>query len=519
MISDSQKSKRIAKNTLLLYIRMLLLMVISLYTSRVVLGALGIVDYGIYNVVGGVVAMFSLISGSLSASITRFLNYEMGQGSTERLNTIFTSSITIQIVLSLFIVILAETIGLWFLNNQMQIPDIRMDAANWVYQLSIFAFVINLISVPYNAAIIAHEKMSAFAYIGLYEGVAKLVIAFLIIKSPYDMLITYAVLMGIVAITTRLIYGWYCGSHFDECKFRFEIDKTIFSKMFSFAGWNFIGAIAGVLRNQGVNVILNIFCGPVVNAARAVSNQVNNAIIGFVTNFTMALNPQISQSYSSGKHDYMKTLMFQGTKLSYYILLLISLPVIINTSYILTIWLDKYPPHSVMFVQLTLILSMWESIASPMSTGLLATGNIKWYQICVGGLNLLNLPASYVLLKLGFPPESVLVVAILVSQLALFMRLVFLRKLLGFSITDFLSSVYFKFIAVTILAAIFPLVLSVYWGVSFASFIVTTIICVTSTVFFTYFIGYKKDERKVIKGYIAGFIKNYCCPIKMKTHW
>lgn len=507
MISESQKSKRIAKNTLLLYVRMLLLMVISLYTSRVVLSTLGIEDYGIYNVVGGVVAMFSLISGSLSASITRFLNYEMGRGSVEKLKIIFASSVTIQLLLSLFIVVLAETIGLWFLNNQMQISDGRIVAANWVFQLSILTFIINLISIPYNAAIIAHEKMSAFAYIGLYEGVAKLIIAFLIIRSPYDMLITYAVLMGIVALSTRLIYGWYCGRNFTECRFRFEIDKTILSKMFSFAGWNFIGAIAGVLKNQGVNVILNIFCGPIVNAARAISDQVNNAVTGFVTNFTMALNPQITQSYSSGKYDYMKTLLFQGSKLSYYILLLLSLPIIINTSYLLTIWLDNYPPHSVMFVQLTLILSMWESIASPMSTGLLATGNIKWYQICVGGLNLLNLPVSYVLLNLGYPPESVLVVAILVSHLALFMRLVFIRKLLGFSIKEFLSSVYCRLIAVTLFATVLPLALSVYWNESFASFLVTTIICIISTIFFTYCIGYKKDEQKIIKGYLVRFIK------------
>lgn len=508
MMSDNSTSKRIAKNTLVLYFRMLFLMAISLYTSRVVLKALGIEDYGIYNVVGGFVAMFSIISGSLSASITRFLNYEMGLGISDRLKRIFSTSVTIQVILSFIVVLLAETIGLWFLNYKMQIPIARLEATNWVFQLSLITFAINLLSVPYNAAIIAHEKMTAFAYIGLFEGISKLGIAFLILNSNYDNLILYAILMCALSLIVRLVYGWYCNRNFVECKVSLIIDRSLLKEIFSFAGWNFIGAIAGVLRDQGGNVIINIFCGPTVNAARGISSQVNNAVSGFVTNFTMALNPQITQSYSSNNLNYMKTLIFQGSKFSYFVLLILSLPIIFNTSCILELWLDSYPIETVIFVRLTLILSMWESIASPMSTGLLATGNIKWYQILVGGLNLLNLPISYIYLKMGYAPEIVLVIAIVIGQANLFVRLLFIQKLLSFNFYDYIYNVYTKLVCVSVMSCITPSILSYFLTDSLISFILITITCVTSTFLSIYFLGCCKEERFFLKTQIIKRIKN-----------
>lgn len=507
MNDQQETSKRIAKNTLFLYVRMFFLMLISLYTSRVVLKALGVEDFGIYNVVGGVVAMFSVISGSLSASITRFLNYEMGTGNTYRLKHIFSSSVTTQLLLSLLIIVLGETIGLWFLNNKIVMAEERYFAANWVFQLSIITFIINLISVPYNAAIIAHEKMSAFAYIGIFEGLAKLGVAFLITVTPYDHLISYAVLMCFIAIAIRFTYGRYCGKHFEECNYSFTFDKNLLRDMFAFAGWNFIGAIAGILRDQGGNILLNLFCGPLVNAARGISSQVNHSVSGFVTNFTMALNPQITQSYSSGKRDYMQVLMFQGAKLSYFILLILSLPIIICTPYILHIWLGYYPEFSVSFVRLTLILSMWESIAAPVSTGLLATGNIKYYQICVGGLNLLNLPVSYFFLRYGFSPEIVLIVAIVISQLALFMRLYFVKTLLFFNIRTFIWEVYLKILAVTAIALAIPMLISFNCKENVFSFVVISIICILTTCFTVWKIGCKKEERVLVKDYAMKVFK------------
>ena len=491
-------SKRIAKNTLLLYVRMLLLMVISLYTSRVVLKALGIEDFGIYNVVGGVVGMFAIISGSLSASITRFLNYEMGKGSTSNLNHIFCSSVTIQLILSVIVLIVAETIGLWFLNEKMTIPEDRLIATNWVYHLSIFTFIINLISVPYNAVIIAHERMSVFAYIGIFEGLSKLIIAFTISISPIDNLITYSILMCCIAIVVRLVYGRYCKSHFEECKFKLVFDNKQLKEMFAFAGWNFIGAIAGVLREQGGNVILNLFCGPVINAAKGISSQVNNAVVGFVTNFTIALNPQITQSYSAGDRAYMQVLMYQGAKLAYCVLFILSLPIIINTPFILKLWLGNYPDYTVSFVRLTLLLSMWESIASPMSTGLLATGKIKWYQILVGGINLLNIPFSYFFLKLGFSPNIVLVVAIFLSQLALFLRLYFMRKLLGFNIKMFITQIYIRILIVSFLSASVSILVHKQMEPNFVGLIFTSTVCILITLLTIYVFGCNKTERNIV---------------------
>ena len=345
MSEVSSNSKRIVKNTLVLYFRMLFLMCISLYTSRVVLNALGVTDYGIYNVVGGVVALFSMLSGSLSASISRFLTFELGKNDEVKLKEVFSASIWIQFLLAAIIIILAETVGLWFLREKMVIPQNRFNAALWCYHISVATFAINLISVPYNAAIIAHEKMSIFAYISIFEGFAKLAIAFLISLSTQDRLLIYAVLMMGVAIIIRFIYGFVCKRNFKECSVHFYFSKSIFREMLNFAGWNFIGAASSVLRDQGGNVILNLFFGPVVNAARGIATQVNTAISSFSVNFMMALNPQITKSYASGNKEYMFNLIYRGGRLSFYLLLLLSLPVILNAHYILILWLILLSCH------------------------------------------------------------------------------------------------------------------------------------------------------------------------------
>lgn len=498
MSQTSDKNKRIAKNTLLLYFRMLFLMVISLYTSRVILNALGVEDFGIYNVVGGLVAMFSVISGSLSGAISRFITYELGKGDQSKLNKIFSASVTIQLLLSLIIVVLIESVGVWFLNAKMTIPEARMTAANWVFQLSIITFVINLISVPYNAVIIAHEKMSAFAYISILEAVGKLVIAFLMMYSPIDRLVYYAILMCAVAIIVRLAYGNYCTKHFSECTYHFLWDKEILYKMFGFAGWNFIGAASGVLRDQGGNVVINIFCGPTVNAARGIANQVNAAVSGFVNNFTIALNPQITKSYASGDRDYMMNLIYQGSRLSFYMLLFLSLPILLSTHYILVLWLRLIPEHSVAFIQLTLIFAMCESISYPLITAMLATGNIRNYQIVVGGLQLFNLPISYVLLRLGFIPETVLVVAIVLSQLCLLARLIMLRNLINISFWQFTKKVYFNIILVSFSASVAPWLISIYATETFVSFVLICIVSVLSSSLTIYFVGCSKKEQLMI---------------------
>lgn len=498
--SNNKNTRRIARNTLLLYVRMLLLMVISLYTSRIVLNSLGIDDYGIYNVVGGVVAMFSIVSGSLSASISRYITYELGKRSKESIHRVFCTSVNVQFILIGVVLFLMETIGVWFLNHKMIIPPQSIVAANWVFQFSIITFCFNLWSVPYNATIIAHEKMSAFAYISIFDAVAKLIIAFAITIIPKDRLIYYGLLVLIVSIIQRFLYTLYCRKNFEECKYEFYVDMSTTKEMFGFAGWNFIGASAVVLRDQGGNILLNLFFGPVVNAARGIAMSVNSAVYGFVSNFMVALNPQITKSYASDNHDYMFSLAFQGARLSFYILLILALPIIMTTPFLLHLWLGIVPEHASNFVRLVLIFTMSESLASPLITIMLATGNIRNYQILVGGIQLMNLPLCYLGLKLGLPPETVFVVAIFTSVLSEFARLIMLNKMVGLPIREFLDKVYFNVIAVALLSAIVPILVSMqYQNLDLISFVWICLISISCTVVTIYFVGCDKNDRLVIR--------------------
>lgn len=497
--ANLENSKRIAKNTLLLYVRMLLTMFVSLYTSRIVLNALGVEDFGIYNVVGGVVAMFSVLSGSLSSAISRFITFELGKGNKKRLNEIFSSAVSIQFALAITITIIAEAVGVWFLNTQMNIPQGRMFAANWVFQFSILTFGINLISIPYNACIIAHEKMSVFAYISILEVLGKLLIAFLILISPIDKLIIYAILMCIISLIIRFVYAHYCQKHFSECTFHFIYDKQLLKEMFGFAGWNFIGSASGVFRDQGGNIILNIFFNTTVNASRGIANQVYNAIFGFVANFMTALNPQITKSYAVGDYEYMMKLINKGCRFSCYLLFLLSLPILINTEYILTIWLKTVPEHSVLFVQLILIFSLSEAISKPLITAQLATGNIRNYQLVVGGLQMLNLPIAYVTLAMGGRPESIFIIAIIISQGCLYSRLYMLRNMIGLSACNFIKNVYSNIILVCIISSIIPIWTNNIIKDDLINFIITSLMSFLSCGFSIIFIGCDKGERAFLK--------------------
>lgn len=497
-MNNSTNNKRIAKNTILLYGRMLFLLLIGLYTSRVVLAALGVDDFGVYNVVGGIVAMFTMVSGALSAAISRFITYELGTGNSEKLKRVFSTSVTIQLIFSGILIVLAETIGLWFLNNKLVIPDARLFAAHWVFQLSIVTFIVNLISVPYNAAIIAHERMSAFAYISIIEAVAKLSVAWLITTTEHDKLILYAVLLAVIAVAVRMIYGSYCTRHFEECHIHLKLDSDLLKDMFSFAGWNMIGATSAILRDQGGNILINMFGGPAVNAARGIAFQINNALMGFVTNFQMALNPQIIKNYASQNRDYMMQLIFQGSRLSFYIFFLMALPVFVSTPYILRLWLTIVPEHTVLFVRLVIIFSLSEALSVSLKTAMYATGKVKTYQICVGGLQLLNFPVSYVLLRMGFMPEIIMVVAIAVSFLCLLARLIILKPMIGISPSKFMIKVFLNCSVVSILASILPIYLLSVFSQSFTSFITLSAISMLCSVVGILFAGCNKQERRMV---------------------
>lgn len=501
-------NKRIAKNTFLLYIRMLLLMLVSLYTSRVNLNALGITDFGIYGVVGGVVSMFYIVSNALIGSINRYLAFEIGRKNQERLNKVFCTAIGIQYIIVGVVFILAETIGLWFLNYKLIIPADRLVASNWIYQFSILSFCLDLMVIPYTAAIIAHEKMSAFAYISILTAVGKLIVAWTIIIAPIDRLIWFGALILINSTIIRSIYIYYCKKHFEECSCKFQFSVPIWKEMFGFAGWNFIGTIAAILRDQGGNILINLFAGPTVNAARSIANQVNNAVSGFADNFQTALKPQIIKSYAAGNLDYLYKLVFQGARFSYYILLVLTMPILCNTHYILQLWLGIIPDSSELFVQLILIFTMSESLAGPLITAMLATGNIRNFQIIVGGLNLLNIPFSYIALKLGAIPEAIIIVAIFISICCEIARIALLKRMIKMPAKDFLKKVYFNVIIVSLVSCLLPAYLHSQLAENFISFLLISITAIISTFTCILFIGCNKEERTFILSKVKLLFQN-----------
>ena len=505
MTQTSGTNKTIAKNTLLLYVRMLLLMAVMLYTSRVILNALGAEDFGIYNVVGGLVAMFAIISGSITVAISRFITFELGKGGKGDVGRVFASAVNVQICIAVAILILSETIGLWFLNNKMVFPESRAAATNWVFQLTMATFVVNLLSVPYNAVIIAHERMSAFAYISIVEAVLRLGIAFAISYTGYDKLIVYAVLMMLVSVAIRILYSVYCKRNFEECFYRFVFDRGILKNMFSYAGWTYIGASAALLRDQGGNILINMFFGPTVNAARGIAVQVQAAVNQFANNFTTALNPQITKNFAAEDYARVKFLIRVGTLASYFLLLLIALPILFNTPYIMKLWLKNVPADTVVFVRLALLFAMSEVISNPLMTAASASGNIRNYQLLVGGIQFLNFPVTYVLFRMGFPSATVLVVAIVLSQCCLAARLYVLRKMINLSAKTFMRECYLRICMVSLLAMIVPTIVSRWVDENFVGLLMSTFACTLSSSAIIYAVGCSHHEREIIHGKLRLF--------------
>lgn len=496
----SENSRRIAKNTLMLYVRMFFMLIVGLYTSRVVLGALGEQDYGVYNVIGGVVAMFSIISGALSSAVSRFITFEMGKGEGAQLNKVYSTAVMIQLALSLIIVALAEPLGLWFIDNKMTIDPSRTDAAVMVLHFSILSFVINLMSVPQMASITAHEKMSAYAYIGILDGILRLAVALVIASSSSDRLVLYAILMTLAVLVVRMSYGFYCRKHFPECRFRLVLDSSLIKEMFSFAGWNFIGVTSGVLRDHGGNILINVFFGTAVNAARGIAVQLSGTVQNFVLNFMTAVNPQITKSYASGDREYMLSLVRKSSRMSYYLLLLLVLPVLFNTEYILEIWLKEVPDQTVCFVQLFLIMALSESLSNPLVTAAQATGRIRRYQLTVGGIIMLNLPVSYLFLRSGCGPEVTVIVAIVISQICLAVRLLLLRGMIGLSVRTFLRKVYFNVAGVTAVSFILSMLSESIVPEGLWGFVSSVFLCMISAVLAVLFAGCSRTERQELKG-------------------
>ncbi len=502
MPTSQENNKRIAKNTVLLYVRTLLIMIISLYTSRVVLATLGVKDYGIYNVVGGVIAMFSVVSGSISNAISRFITFELGKGNTKKLNDIFCTSVNIEFIIAGIVLLLGETIGVWFLNTQMNIPEGRMYAANWVLQFSLLSFIIGLWSVPYNASIIAHEKMSAFAYVSILEASLKLLIVYMLVISPWDKLITYSILLSSVDLLIRIVYGVYCKIHFEECGYHFVWDRGLLKQMGGFSGWQFLTNTTWIINTQGINILLNIYYGVAINTARGVANQVDGAIMRFVTSFTTALNPQITKDYAKGDKDALYNLVCNGAKYTFFLMMLFQLPAILEANTLLHVWLKNVPEHAVTFLQLTMVGTMFNMLGNTQLTACLATGNIKRYTVVITLVGLSVFPLSWIGFALGFPPEWCYIAFIITYIAVLFARLFIMRGLIGCPIMLFVRKVFFKIVPVAILTAIIPIVFVSLVHPSFLRLVATVAICSICSLITIYTVGITSSERNVAIGFV-----------------
>ena len=495
MSDTSSANKRIAKNTLVLYVRMLFTMGISLFTSRVILQTLGVEDYGISSVVGGVISMFTFINAAMVSSTQRYLNFELVRGDANQLRSVFSTSLQIHALIALAIIVLSETVGLWFLNEKLVIPEARMTAAMWVYQCSILSCAVSIMSTPYNAVIVAHEKMSAFAYISILDVSLKLLVVYLLVVLPFDKLIILAILNLLVQLFIRYIYTIYCHRHFPESYFQFRFNKTLFKEMFGFAGWSFWGNLAAILYTQGLNMMLNIFFGPIVNAARGIAVQVQSAVQQFVGGFQTALNPQITKNYASNNLPQMHSLMFRSARFSFLLLFFLSLPVLMETNFILTLWLKTVPDDAVVFTQIMICISLIYTTANPCIIANQATGKVKIYQMVVGGILLLILPISYVVLKLGAPAYSVFIVHFCIESLAQFSRMYMLRKLIHLPLWQYMKNIYIPIVSTVAIAIILPLVVRMQVAEGWLRFLAVGFTCVLSVGASSYFIGFTKQER------------------------
>lgn len=497
---EVSSKQRLVKNTIVLYIRTLITMVISLFTSRVILRNLGVEDYGVYNVVGGFVSMFAIISSSLTGTVQRYLTYEIGKKESSNPQKIFGISMNIHIALSAVIVLLLETFGLWFLNTKLNINADRLFAANCVFQFSIIAFVINLLSTPYNALIIAHEKMKAFAYISLLDAILKLLVAYIITITLFDRLIIYAFLLLLISILIRFIYSIYCKKHFPEARYCYFTDKTLYKEIFSFTSMNFIGAASDILCNQGVNLILNMFFGVSVNAARAIAFSVQSAVTKFVGDFTTALKPQIIKEYASGNIKRALDLSYMGSKFSFFLMLLFSLPLSMRAPYLINIWLGMEPEYTSDFVVLTLITSSVMALSYSITTIILANGNLKVFTFWIGGIRIAMLPFIVLFLTLGATPQQVYYIVILFEIFAFFARLIVVQKLLQFNILfDYIKSVLLRLLIVSGLCIVPSVLLNSFFDNNFKGLILETFFSVSISLLVIYFVGLTHSERNVIK--------------------
>lgn len=504
MSTQAENNKRIAKNTLLLYVRMLLIMFVTLFTSRIVLDKLGITDFGIYNVVGGIVAMLGFLSSSMANAVQRYLSYAIGKNDNKEVNRIFSISLLVHIGIAIVVFIIVEVVGVWYLNYMMNIPKERLDAANWVLQCSILTTIFTIIQVPYNAIIIAKEQMGIYAYLSIIEVILKLSIVYLLSICQFDRLKLYSVFIMIITIGILLLYRSYCIKKYQESHFHYTKDWPLFRQLIGFASWNMLGELAWVFTGQGVNIILNVFYGPAINAARGLAEQVNGAVTRFVSNFQVAVNPQLIKSYASDQLDEMKTLLYRSTRISYYLLLVLSLPLIINMEFILKLWLKEVPVYTTEFCQLILIASLISTISNLLAQVVRAYGRIRNYQVIVSICLFFNFPLSYIVLKFGASPLSTLYISIIIYILLIYIRVYLIKNIIHIRFCQFAYNVLIPIIYVSGISAIIPILYTLYVGrtESLSGLIISSLICFLSVCATAFFLGMNSNERIYIKSII-----------------
>lgn len=497
---ESSSNRNIAKNTMFLYGRMLLMMGINLFSSRIILQALGIEDYGLYNVIGSVVMMFSMVNGTLSAGTSRFIIFELGKGNIETLRKTFTAAFSMHLVLAIIVLILAETIGLWFVNYKMVIPSDRYFVANCLYQFSIVTCMLSLTQVPYNAIIIAHERLNIYAWVGISEAIFKLILISVIYYITFlDKLICYGLMLMCWNVLLQLYYRTYCKRKFEEATLTVVKDKSVYKRILSFSLWDSVGALCTVGNSQGVNIMMNLFFGTVVNAARGIAYQVENALTQFSSNFMVAVQPQIVKLYAKEKHEEFFKLIFESAKFSYFLLFLVSLPVFLEAEYILSIWLVEVPEYTVIFLRLIIICRLIRAINTPIMQGVHATGNIKWMNILSGGSNLLlQLPLTFLLYKMGRPPQSAFEIIIGLYIVANYMENISLKKNINFSIWMFTKNVYLKCILISLLSSIPSILITFMFQISFFRLLLSVLIGSLSIVMNVYYLVLSKETRNKI---------------------
>lgn len=494
---------RIAKNTIFLYIRMFVIMLVTLYTSRVILKALGVEDYGVYNVVAGSVALFGFMNSAMSMATQRFLNFYMVKGDANILRRVFAMSLNIHAIIAVLVVILCETLGLWILNTQLNIPPDRMVAARWVYQFAVFTFCISIIKVPFNSAILAHEKMNIYAVVSIVEVFLKLGVVFILTAVAMDKLVLYGALLFVVGLAVFLVYMSISCRLFEECRYKLCWDKKLFREIAGFSGWNIFGQIAYVLTTQGVNMLANVFCGVIVNASIGITNQVNGAISQFSQNFQTAFRPQIIKSYSIGDISGMQKLTFQASKFSFFLMYLISIPIIFNIEWILDIWLDVVPEYSALFCKLIIWYSYLDVIGMPLVMAIMSTGKNRSYQIVVSIAIAMNFVLSFIFLRIGFPSEIIYYIMIFIACIVLSIRVLYTKIQVRFSIVSFVRNVMGPIFGIIILVSIFQYCASILMNETLVSRLLLTGLLEILAILSIYFIGVSKSEKYLIYSIVS----------------